>query len=295
MHHRLAPVLLLSLLAGCGGGEEALTVPPAGQQQYPGGFWEGTAGSGAAQRRVFGYIDPGASGTGGEFYLAREAAGTVAYDALYGRVTLAGDSLLATRATYFSVQDGKFMHDITWRGTASISPGGSRTDTISSYYSDPVGTLAATGAPVPLKLTLSPLNDRPARLPLLAGNYRGGGVFGGSWVLTVAADGAIRGSVGACSVTGTAWVRAADSAAYGVSLDLAGDAAQCGGAGTNQTGVAALRFDADSRQTTGVWLLTRNTTGPLNTLVLEGNVSAVPAPEPEPEPEAPDADAGAQP
>ena len=73
------------LVAGCGGGSGADDVgPPPGTQQYPGGFWEGTVGTGAAQRTMVGFIDGGEDGKGGEFYLARGAAGAAGYDGLYG-------------------------------------------------------------------------------------------------------------------------------------------------------------------------------------------------------------------
>ena len=45
-----------ALLASCGGGSsDGEDVGPApGVQQYPGGVWEGTVGTGAAQRQVVG-------------------------------------------------------------------------------------------------------------------------------------------------------------------------------------------------------------------------------------------------
>ena len=91
------PLACAALLASCGGGSsDGEDVGPApGVQQYPGGVWEGTVGTGAAQRQVVGYIDPGPQGTGGEFYLAREAPGAAGFDALYGRLNVSVTSVLA--------------------------------------------------------------------------------------------------------------------------------------------------------------------------------------------------------
>ena len=122
-----------ALLASCGGGSsDGEDVGPApGVQQYPGGVWEGTVGTGAAQRQVVGYIDPGPLGTGGEFYMAREAPGAAGFDAFYGRLNVNVTAVLATGVTYYSVQDGKFATGLTLRGTASNSGKIGRTDGIS--------------------------------------------------------------------------------------------------------------------------------------------------------------------
>ena len=44
-------------------------------QQHPAGIWEGTVGSGTSQRTMVGFIEAGEDGKGGDFYLARGAAG----------------------------------------------------------------------------------------------------------------------------------------------------------------------------------------------------------------------------
>jgi len=273
-----------ALLASCGGGSsDGEDVGPApGVQQYPGGVWSGTVGTGALQRQVFGYIDPGPTGTGGEFYLAREAASSAGYDGLYGRLSVDRTTVLATGVTYFSVRDGKFANNVTLRGTASASATTGRTNAISGNYSDPIATAAATGATTTLKLNYSDLNNHPARLSLMEGTYRGGGVFGGNWVLSITAQGALTGSVGACTVTGTVIPRASDSAVYGVSMNLSGNETLCAGAGTTQAGVAVLKFDVSATERSGIWMMTRNATGPANTFVLEGKADSPNNPTPAP-------------
>jgi hypothetical protein len=221
-------------------------------QQFPGGVWEGTVGTGAAQRQVVGYIDPGPMGTGGEFYLAREAPGAAGFDALYGRLNVNVTAVLATGVTYFSVQDGKFATGLTLRGTASNSGKIGRTDAISGNYSDPVQTAAASGAVVPLKLSYSSLNFHTATATLIEGTYRGTGLFGGGWVLTVTPQGQLSGRIGGCLATGSATPRAAGSPLYSLTLNLSGDTTSCGASGTQQSGI------------------TRNATGPDNTYVLNG-------------------------
>ena len=213
-----------ALLASCGGGSSdgADVGPATGVQQYPGGVWEGTVGTGAAQRQVVGYIDPGPQGTGGEFYLAREAPGAAGFDALYGRLNVSVTSVLATGVTYFSVQDGKFATGLTLRGTASNSGKIGRTDAISGNYSDPVQTAAASGATVPLKLAYSSLNFHTASPSLIEGTYRGTGLFGGGWVLTVTPQGQLSGRIGGCLATGSATPRAADSPLYSLTINLSG-------------------------------------------------------------------------
>ena len=58
--HSLLSLCLAMLVAGCGGGSGGDDVgPPPGTQQYPGGFWEGTVGTGAAQRTMVGFTDVG--------------------------------------------------------------------------------------------------------------------------------------------------------------------------------------------------------------------------------------------
>ena len=269
-------LLLLSLsavLSGCGGGAEADdedTGPVLGAQQYPGGVWEGTTGAGATSRTVLGYIDPGTDGKGGEFYFAKSAAGTAGYDALYGRLSVDIASVFASNVTYFSVQDGKFSSGLSLRGTASASPKTGRTDLISGNYSDPIGTIAATGASVPIKLSYSPLNNYPGRLSFIEGAYRGGSAFGGGWVLQISALGTVTGNIGSCAITGTATVRPGNSAVYGVTLSVTGDERFCPNANTSQSGVAILKFDANSLARTGIWIMTRQNSGPLTTYVLEG-------------------------
>lgn len=260
-----------ALLASCGGGSsDGGDVGPApGVQQYPGGVWEGTVGTGAAQRQVVGYIDPGPQGTGGEFYLAREAPGAAGFDALYGRLNVSVTSVLATGVTYFSVQDGKFATGLTLRGTASNSGKIGRTDAISGNYSDPVQTAAASGATVPLKLAYSSLNFHTASASLIEGTYRGTGLFGGGWVLTVTPQGQLSGRIGGCLVTGSATPRAADSPLYSLTINLSGDATSCGATGTQQSGIAVLRFDA-AGVPNGIWAFTRNATGTNNTYILNG-------------------------
>ena len=260
-----------ALLASCGGGSsDGADVGPApGVQQYPGGVWEGTVGTGAALRQVVGYIDPGPQGTGGEFYLAREAPGAAGFDALYGRLNVSVTSVLATGVTYFSVQDGKFATGLTLRGTASNSGKIGRTDAISGNYSDPVQTAAASGATVPLKLAYSSLNFHAASASLIEGTYRGTGLFGGGWVLTVTPQGQLSGRIGGCLATGSATPRAADSPLYSLTINLSGDATSCGATGTQQSGIAVLRFDA-AGVPNGIWAFTRNATGTNNTYILNG-------------------------
>ena len=260
-----------ALLASCGGGSsDGGDVGPApGVQQYPGGVWEGTVGTGAAQRQVVGYIDPGPQGTGGEFYLAREAPGAAGFDALYGRLNVSVTAVLATGVTYFSVQDGKFATGLTLRGTASNSGKIGRTDAISGNYSDPVQTAAASGATVPLKLAYSSLNFHTASASLIEGTYRGTGLFGGGWVLTVTPQGQLSGRIGGCLATGSATPRAAGSPLYSLTINLSGDTTSCGTTGTQQSGIAVLRYDA-AGVPNGIWAFTRNATGTNNTYILNG-------------------------
>ena len=284
-HHHLLPLFMsnmrsqyfwfslacTALLASCGGGSsDGGDVGPApGVQQYPGGVWEGTVGTGAAQRQVVGYIDPGPQGTGGEFYLAREAPGAAGFDALYGRLNVSVTSVLATGVTYFSVQDGKFATGLTLRGTASNSGKIGRTDAISGNYSDPVQTAAASGATVPLKLAYSSLNFHTASASLIEGTYRGTGLFGGGWVLTVTPQGQLSGRIGGCLATGSATPRAAGSPLYSLTINLSGDTTSCGATGTQQSGIAVLRYDA-AGVPNGIWAFTRNATGTDNTYTLNG-------------------------
>lgn len=280
---------LLSLsaaaLTGCGGGSEtdlADTGPVPGTQQYPAGVWEGTTGTGAAARPVLGYIDPGADGQGGEFFFAKSAAGTAGYDALYGRLRVNVTSVLASNVTYFSVQDGKFSNGLSLRGTASANAQTGKTSLISASYSDPVGTIAATGASTPMKLTYSALNNFPAKLSLIEGIYRGGSVFGGGWVLQISALGTVQGSIGSCTLTGNVAVRPGNSAVYGMNLSVTGDEKLCPNANTSQAGVAILKFDANSLQRTGIWMLTRNGSGSPTTYVLDGGADGPNSVQPSP-------------
>ena len=280
---------LLSLsaaaLTGCGGGSEtdlADTGPVPGTQQYPAGVWEGTTGVGASARPVLGYIDPGADGQGGEFFFAKSAAGSAGYDALYGRLRVNVTTVLASNVTYFSVQDGKFSNGLSLRGTASANAQTGKTNLVSASYSDPVGTIAATGASTPMKLTYSALNNYPAKLSLIEGIYRGGSVFGGGWVLQISALGTVQGSIGSCTLTGNVAVRPGNSAVYGINLSVTGDEKLCPNANTSQAGVAILKFDANSLERTGIWMLTRNGSGSPTTYVLDGGAdgpnSVQPAP-----------------
>lgn len=269
----LALLAFSAALSGCGGGGEAdddNTGPPPGTQQYPAGVWEGTTGVGASARTVLGYIDPGADGKGGEFYFAKSAAGTAGYDALYGRLSVNVTAVQASNVTYFSVQDGKFSNGLNLRGTASANAQTGRTELISGNYSDPVGTIAATGATMPIKLAYSALNNYPAQLSLLEGMYRGGSVFGGGWVLQISALGTVTGNIGSCALTGTATVRPGNSAVYGINLNVTGDEKLCPNANTTQSGVAILKFDANTLARTGIWVLTRNGSGPATTYTLDG-------------------------
>lgn len=218
---------------------------------------------------MVGYIDPGPLGTGGEFYMAREAPGAAGFDAFYGRLNVNVTAVLATGVTYYSVQDGKFATGLTLRGTASNSGKIGRTDGISGNYSDPVQTAAASGAVVPIKLSYSSLNFHPARASLVEGTYRGTGLFGGGWVLTVTPQGQLSGRIGGCLVTGTATPRAADSPLYSMTLNLSGDTTSCEASGTQQSGIAVLRFDA-AGVPNGIWVFTRNSIGTDNTFVLNG-------------------------
>jgi hypothetical protein len=278
-------VLLSTALSGCGGGgsDDLDNVGPLpGAQQFPGGIWEGTTGSGASARSVFGYIDPGSDGKGGDFYFAKGAAGNSGYDSLYGRLSVNVTSVLATNATYFSGQDGKFAQNLNLRGTASANTVTGKTAVISASYSDPIGTLAATGATTPLKLEYSQLNNYAARAELLAGTYRGGSVFGGGWMLTIGAQGAVSGYVGSCSLTGSAGIQSSNSAVYRINLNLLGDEVLCPSTGTGQGGVAVLKFDLTTGLRTGIWVLTRNTAGQPTTYVLNGSADAVNPGQPSP-------------
>ena len=271
--------LLAVVLSGCGGGGGSDDLnnagPLPGAQQFPGGIWEGTTGSGATTRSVFGYIDPGSDGRGGDFYFAKGTAGNSGYDSLYGRLSVNVTSVLATNVTYFSGQDGKFAQGLSLRGTASANLVTGRTATISASYSDPVGTLAATGANTPIRLAYSPLNNYTARTELLAGTYRGGGVFGGGWMLTISAQGTVSGYVGSCSLTGNAGIQSSNSAVYRINLNLQGDPVLCPSTGTGQAGVAVLKYEPNTGLRTGIWVLTRHTTGQPTTYVLDGSADAV--------------------
>ena len=268
----LAATLAATLTAcgGGGGGDDPDVGPPAGTQQYPGGIWEGTSGAGAAQRTMLGFVDPGVDGKGGEFYFARGAAGSAGYDSLYGLLRTNVTAVQATGVTYYSVQDGKFASNLTLRGTATSHPATGRPATLSGNYTSPAGTAAATGTPTNFKLNYSALNNYPARSDLLAGTYRGAGLFGGQWVITVSPRGTLSGRVGGCSVQGSAAPRAPDSALYSVTMNLSGDEITCGAySGSQQSGVAFLRFD-DANVPNGIWMFTRNATGTSNTYVLNG-------------------------
>ncbi len=271
---RPLPVVAFSLaaaLAGCGGGggdpseEEA----PVAAQQYPAGIWEGTVGSGTSQRVMVGIVEGGEDGKGGEFYFARGATGAAGYDALYGLLRTNVTAVAASGVTYFSVQDGKFASGLTLRGTAAPDPATGKTATISGTYSSPAGTAAATGSPASFKLQYSKLNDYPASAQLLEGTYRGSGVFGGNWVITVTGQGSLAGRIGGCNVQGAMAPRAKDSALYAVTMNLMGDESSCSFRGTQQSGVAVLRFDAN-QVPNGIWLFTRNATGAPNTYMLNG-------------------------
>lgn len=272
--YSLFSLLALSLLiSGCGGGgddDPDNTGPVSGTQQYPGGIWEGTTGAGATARSVFGYIDPGADGKGGDFYFAKGAAGNSGYDAIYGRLSVNITSVVATNVTYFSDQDGKFSQGLTLRGTASADPVTKKTTSISASYSDPVGTLAATGSATPIKLRYSVLNNYAARAELLQGTYRGGSVFGGGWMLTISPLGSVTGYIGSCILTGNAGVQSSNSAVYSINFNLQGEEALCPSASSGQTGVAILKYDPTTGARTGIWVLTRNAYGPSTTYVLNG-------------------------
>ena len=273
--YSLIPLLALSLaVGGCGGGDDEddldNTGPISGTQQYPGGVWEGTTGAGASTRSVFGYIDPGSDGKGGDFYFAKGAAGNSGYDAIYGRLAVNVTSVVATNVTYFSNQDGKFSQGLTLRGTASADPITKKTSAISASYSDPVGTLAATGSATPLKIQYSVLNNYAARAELLQGTYRGGSVFGGGWMLTISPLGSVTGYIGSCTLTGNAGVRSSNSAVYSINFNLQGEEALCPSASTGQSGVAVLKYDPSTGARTGIWVLTRNSAGPPNTYTLDG-------------------------
>ena len=264
---------MVATLAACGGGSDdgAEVGPAPGTQQYPAGIWEGTAGTGTAQRVMIGFVDGGVDGKGGEFYFARGAAGSAGYDSLYGLLRTDVTTVQATGVTYYSVQDGKFANGLTLRGTASSNPVTGKPATLSGNYTSPAATAAATGTPTSFKMSYSALNNYPARADLLAGTYRGSGLFGGSWVLSISLRGTVSGRVGNCSVQGTATPRAPDSALYSISMSLVGDEATCGPyTGTQQSGIAVLRYATGSQTPNGIWMFTRNTTGTPNTYVLNG-------------------------
>ncbi len=271
--HRWLSLVLAGVLSGalvaCGGGGDGEDVgPPPGTQQYPAGIWEGVVGSGTTQRPMIGFIDPGVDGKGGEFYFGRGAAGAAGYDSLYGMLRTEVTNVQAVGVSYYSVQDGKFADGLTLRGTATPDPLTGRTATISGSYARPVGTAADRGVPESFKLNYSPLNNYPARLSLIAGAYRGSGLFGGYWALRIARDGSVEGSIGNCRVGGTATPRSPDSALYSVSLTFSGEEVACGPR-TQQMGVAMLRFDGNGVPN-GIWVLTRSVVGQRDVYVLDG-------------------------
>ncbi|MBV8619127.1 MAG: hypothetical protein JOY84_09715 [Curvibacter sp.] len=271
------PLVGLALLAGCGGSSDSSGSGSLGTQQYPQGIWQGTAGLGAAQRTVFAYIDGGADAKGGSFYMAKGATGTAGYDGMFGVLRVNVATVQASGVTYFSVQDGKFATGLTLSGTASNSGAIGRTDTIAANYSDPTGTAAASGAPVPLSLTYSTLNNYPAQAGLVQGTYQGGSTFGGNWVLNVDALGSVTGTVSGCTVTGTIVPKTnvstatSISNAYTTTLNLTGSTVVCANPGTTQSGVAVLQYNS-LNQPSGIWILTQNNTGTLNTMVLNGTL-----------------------
>src|SRR5450830_791563 len=205
------PALGLLALVGCGGGSTGDTSnvgAVTGTQQYMDGIWTGTTGTGSAQRNVVGYVSGGSDGKGGDFYLAKGAAGTSGYDSIYGLLRVDVASVAATNVTYFSVVDGQFATGLSPDGTAN--------------------TAAATGAVTSIKMTYSTLNNFGATYAKLQGKYTGGALFGGSWVLTADAVGNLAGTVSGCTVAGTATPQtvAANSTAspaiYNVVLNLSG-------------------------------------------------------------------------
>ena len=271
----LFALFFAAVLAGCGGsgGDPGASTGEGGAssavQQYPAGIWEGTVGSGTSQRTMVGFIEAGEDGKGGDFYLARGAAGAGGYDAIFGLLRTNLTAVVASGVTYFSLQDGKFAPNLTLRGTAAPNPATGKIATINGNYSNPAGTAAATGGSTSFKLNYSKLNDYQASAQLIEGTYRGTGVFGGNWVITVSARGALSGRMGGCTVQGSIAPRSQDSAAYAVTMNLSGDESSCGSRGTQQSGLAVLRFDT-SNLPNGIWVFTRNSIGPNNTFVLNG-------------------------
>src|SRR5450830_1776948 len=141
------PALGLLALVGCGGGSTGDTSnvgAVTGTQQYMDGIWTGTTGTGSAQRNVVGYVSGGSDGKGGDFYLAKGAAGTSGYDSIYGLLRVDVASVAATNVTYFSVQDGTFATDLSLAGTASTSTGGALFGGSWVLTADAVGNLAGT-------------------------------------------------------------------------------------------------------------------------------------------------------
>ena len=129
-----------AVLAGCGGsgGDPGGSTGEGGAssavQQYPAGIWEGTVGSGTSQRTMVGFIEAGEDGKGGDFYLARGAAGAGGYDAIYGLLRTNLTAVVASGVTYFSSQDGKFAPNLTLRGTAAPNPATGKIATINGNY-----------------------------------------------------------------------------------------------------------------------------------------------------------------
>ncbi len=281
----IALVVGAALVACGGGGSDESSAGTGGDpvvvgpQQYPGGFWEGTSGTGSAQRSFFGYIDPGSSGTGGDFLFARLYAGTNGYDSVYGAGSATGSSFIGSDVNYYSGRDDKFVSGLTLRGAVSSAPGSTRPTRIVGNYGDPKGTAASTNAIVPFDIRYGALNAVPAQLPSLQGTYRSIGTFGAVWRLDIDAEGRLVGTYSGCTLTGNVQTRSATSAAYGVSLTLTGDQGICPRTGTSQTGVIALQYDAAGARS-GIWLLSRNATGPSNVLALNGIIDpgAVPSP-----------------
>jgi len=280
--HPLCTALACALLlSACGGGSDSTTgttTPSTGTQQYPGGFWEGTSGTGTAQRSVFGYIDPGLSGTGGDFMFARAYNSSNGFDAFYGALTVTGQSLVGSGVRYYSGQDGKFAANLALRGTVTPNAQGQASH-IAGNYSDPVGTAASTGAIVPLVLDYSSANQYPAKLASLVGTYRSVGAFGAIWRLDIDAQGALIGTNGGCTMTGAASVRSATSAAFNISMTLNGSTVACPNSGTTQTGVAALQYDSSGNRS-GIRVLTRNASGTESVVVMSGTIDpgSIPSP-----------------
>lgn len=267
-----------TLLASCGGGDSGDTGGGSvAVQQYPAGVWSGTAGPlGGTQQTFVGVIDGGSAGKGGVYYFAKDSGG-IGYDGLYGTLAVNLATLRATGSTYFSTADAKFSAapiTVTGTVTGAASADSKLGATISGNYSNPAGTIAATGSIVPFSLTYNAdLTERPSSLALIKGTYRTGGFFGSGALLTIDGDGKIVGSNVGCTLAGQIALPDITKGIYRITLGLGGDTTTCPQTGTTQSGFAVLQYDTAGVKS-GIWIFTVNGSGTKNTFVLNATADA---------------------